>query len=173
MLIHAPTTLMQIFKPRKILANICILFFLSSYNNSMHILMYLRLFTTVACKDNNFLCNNGKCILWIFTCNNINNCGDNSDESDSCDTSFQNSNKFFGQFFGGFFGAAAGVLFLIIGIIIAVILTCVYNKKCLLYKQRRRRDQPPVVIVPVGEQHEENNRDNTSLINWTIGKPTI
>ena len=110
----------------------------------------------MACKDNNFLCNNGKCILWIFTCNNINNCGDNSDES-GCDS----SNAFIGKFFGGFFGSIIGVLLLITGIIIAVLLTCVYmyKKKCLLYKQRRRRNQPPVVIIA---PHEENIEDNAS-----------
>ena len=120
----------------------------------------------MACKENNFLCNNGKCILWIFTCNNINNCGDNSDESDSCNLNFntflQDNNRFTGQLFGEYFGAIAGLLLLIIGIIIAVLLTCVYNKNCPLYKQRRRRDQPPIVIVA---PHEDNTQDNASLIN--------
>ena len=114
----------------------------------------------MACKDYAFLCNNKKCIPDIFVCNNINNCGDNSDESGCA------SNAFFGLSFGGFFGAiiggSAGVLLLIIGIIIAVLLTCVYNKKCPLYKQRHRRDQPPVVVI---EPHEENIGENASLIN--------
>lgn len=124
-------------------------------------------FSTVACKENNFLCNNRKCILWIFTCNRINDCGDNSDESDSCDTlniSQDQGRSFAGKFFGGIFGAAAGVLFLIVGTIITVILTCIYNKKCPIYKQRRRRHQPPVVVITVGEQNEVNVRDDISLI---------
>ena len=111
------------------------------------------------------MCNNRKCILWIFKCNNINDCGDNSDEPDSCDPSdtfLQDGKRFTGQLFGGFFGAAAGVLFFIAGIIIIVILTRVCNKKCLLYRKRRCRDQPPVVIV---EPHKEYTPDNISLIN--------
>ena len=35
---------------------------------------------TVACKNNNFLCNNGKCISWIYRNDGVNDCGDNSDE---------------------------------------------------------------------------------------------
>ena len=123
-------------------------------------LIHFCLSSIVACKDDNFLCNNGKCILSTFVCNNINDCGDNSDEPDSCDPSV--SDTYFGLSFGKLFGAIAGLLLLITGIIIAVLLTCVYNKKCLLYKQRRRRDQPPVVII---EPHEENIQENASLIN--------
>ena len=116
----------------------------------------------MACKEYSFLCNNGKCILGILKCNNFNDCGDNSDEPDSCHPSFQDSEKFAGKFFGGFFGAAAGVLFFIIGIIIIVIITiliCICNKKC---SKQHRRDQPPVIVV---EPHEDYTRDNVSLIN--------
>ena len=76
----------------------------------------------------------------------------------------QSSAKFLEGFFGGFFGGAVLIMFSVIGIIITIILTCVYNKKCPLYKQRRRRQQPPVVVVTVGEPHEGDTRDNVSLI---------
>ena len=41
---------------------------------------YLYCFT--ACRPDQFKCNNGKCVMKSLICDNIDDCGDNSDEED-------------------------------------------------------------------------------------------
>ncbi|XP_067651241.1 low-density lipoprotein receptor-related protein 3-like [Haliotis asinina] len=36
------------------------------------------------CSNDRFLCDNNRCVSWDVTCNGFNDCGDNSDELDSC-----------------------------------------------------------------------------------------
>lgn len=133
-------------------------------NNRENYIIFVLLHA-VACKNSNFLCDNGKCIDWIFTCNRVDNCGDNSDEASCGIETAGADNSFFSKFFGGFFGGAAGVTFLIIAVIVITIVICVYNKKCPLYK-RRHRQQPPVGIINVAEPDHipVDIEDNTSLI---------
>ena len=117
----------------------------------------------VACKNSNFLCNNGKCVNHIFAlCNHINDCGDNSDEASCAYNDILNSdipsdaNKFFGGFFGGIFGGIAGVVVLVIASVIMTVITCVRCKNCPLYKQKHR--QPLVGVLEIGkEDNIENN----------------
>ena len=119
-----------------------------------------------ACKDFSFLCNNGKCIAHALVCNQVNNCGDNSDEPLSCfklpDTG--TSTDIIGKFFGGIFGGVAGFIVLLVAIIVIIIVTCVCNKRCPLYK-RRQRERPPVVVIDgIQPAPEENANENLSLI---------
>ena len=90
-------------------------------------------------------------------CNEVNNCGDDSDES-SCGTLDT------GKFIGGTFGGAAGFITLLIAIIVITIVVCVCNKRCPLYKQRRREPPPVVVVDGVQPAPEENARESVSLI---------
>ena len=100
-------------------------------------------------------------------CNEVNNCGDDSDES-SCGTLDTDQPPIVintvGKFIGGIVGGAAGFITLLVAIIVITIVVCVCNKRCPLYKQRRR-EQPPVVVVDgVQPAPEENARESLSLI---------
>lgn len=126
---------------------------------------------TVACKGSSFLCKNGRCISFMFTCNNVNNCGDNSDEN-SCPTVpdiIDNSSTFIGKSIGGFIGGVAGILFLIITLIVVTLVItlgiCVCNKNCPIYKWRhKQRPRVNVGVITIGEPNQENMQDNVPLI---------
>lgn len=112
----------------------------------------------VACKNSNFLCNNGRCVNHIFAlCNHVNDCGDNSDEASCAYNDITSSTN---KFFGGFFGGIAGVVVLATASTIITAIICVRNKNCPLYK-RKRREQPPVGVLEIGQEGniENNNKE--------------
>lgn len=117
---------------------------------------------TVACKNSNFLCNNGKCVNRIFAvCNHINDCGDNSDEA-SCpyhDVNDFSPDPFVGKFFGGIFGGVAGLVILISASIIITVAIIV----CVCVRKRKRRQQPPIGVLEVAP--EESVEENNPLLN--------
>ena len=126
------------------------------------------IFYVEACKDSAFLCKNRKCIPTFLVCNEINNCGDNSDEScpapPDLGDSVSSVSNIVGKFFGGIVGGAAGFILLLIAIIAIIIVVCVCNKRCPLYK-RRQRERPPVVVIDgIQPAPEENAPENLSLI---------
>ena len=115
------------------------------------------------------MCENHKCIAYFLKCNEVNNCGDDSDES-SCVThnTGQPSASFvtntLGKFIGGIAGGAAGFIMLLTAIIVITVVICVCNKRCPLYK-RRERERPPVVVIDgVQPAPEENAHENLSLM---------
>ena len=112
---------------------------------------------TVACKNSNFLCNNGKCVNHIFAlCNYINDCGDNSDEASCAYNVNNNPESFVGKLYGGIFGGIAGLVILISASTIIIIVTVCVRK-------RKRRQQPPIGVLEIGPG--DNAEDNISLVN--------
>ena len=123
----------------------------------------------VACKNSNFLCNNGKCVNHIFAlCNHINDCGDNSDEASCAYNDILNSDNT-NKFLGGFFGGIAGVVVLVIASVIITVIICVRCKNCPLYK-RKHRQQPLVGVLEIGQ---EDNIENNEIEERAIVKGYI
>ena len=56
------------------------LYIMLELENQIFYKMMIRLFNT-GCSDNEFTCNNGKCIPAEYECDNENDCGDGSDEA--------------------------------------------------------------------------------------------
>ena len=104
-------------------------------------------------------------------CNEVNNCGDDSDEPRSSCPILNTGQppvslvtNTVGKFIGGMVGGAAGFILLLVAIIVITIVICVCNKRCPLYK-RRQRERPPVVVIDgVQPAPEENAHENLSLI---------
>ena len=117
-----------------------------------------------ACKDVSFLCNNGKCIAYVLVCNQVNNCGDNSDEPLSCGLPDTGTSTDIISIFSGVAGFIVLLVAIIAAIIVIIIVLCVCNKRCPLYK-RRQRERPPVVVIDgIQPAPEENVNENLSLI---------
>ena len=134
----------------------------------------------VVCRGDSFHCDNKRCISMQSYCNGINECGDGSDEPDSCpktgypdlipsdinnivsaDVIPSSVTKTVKSFYGILFGSVAGIILLLIGIlllVVVVVVVCVCNKNCPVYKWRNRRHYPPVGVI-VADTNMEHKSD--------------
>ena len=105
------------------------------------------------------MCTNHVCIPDHYVCNQVNNCGDNSDEPESCfyRTNTSSSSNFW-KTVGGIIGGGIGLLFLIIVIIVIMVVTYIRKRK-----RRQRQQQLQVMVIegvePIQHDDPENDHD--------------